>query len=143
MRDADLSRAGLSSTAPRSASHTSAFAPATASLSRVVRVVSGASTAVPPQARGTIACDGTTTPLHGECGANTPKDDDGEAVLVVTHGDEVLATLSAHAEVFVRRLSTAKRFRASDAAAWEPSIPWDDVAMLLGEFAALGVLTRA
>ena len=71
------------------------------------------------------------------------KDDDGEAVLVVTHGDEVLATLSAHAEPFVRALSKSTRFRASDAAAWEPSIPWDDVAMLLGEFASLGVLARA
>jgi ribosomal protein L16 Arg81 hydroxylase len=71
------------------------------------------------------------------------KDDDGEAVLVVTRGDEVLATLSAHAEPFVRALAKSTRFRAGDAAAWEPSIPWDDVAMLLGEFASLGVLARA
>jgi hypothetical protein len=72
MRDADLSRAGASATAPRSASHTSSFAPATASLSRVVIVASVASAAVPSHARGTIDCDGTNTPLHGECGANTP-----------------------------------------------------------------------
>ena len=140
MRDADLSRAGLSSTAPRSASHTSAFAPATASLSRVVRVVSGASNAVPPQARGTIACDGTTTPLHGECGANTPWYRSNG----LRGGGTSAASLAMNSiGSMMRWVSTAKRFRASDAAAWEPSIPWDDVAMLLGEFAALGVLTRA
>jgi hypothetical protein len=71
MRDADLSRAGASAAAPRSASHTSSFARAAATLSRVVRVVSAASAADPSHARGkdygaiAYSTDGIGRPLCG------------------------------------------------------------------------------
>lgn len=42
----------------------------------------------------------------------------------------------------MRGLAAAERFSAGEAAAWAPALPWDDVAMLLGEFVALGVLRR-
>jgi hypothetical protein len=67
---------------------------------------------------------------------------DGEAVVLVTDGDAVLATLPAEAEGFVRGLAASRSFCAGDAAAWSPGLPWGDVAMLLGEFVALGVLRR-
>ncbi|MDB4930413.1 MAG: hypothetical protein JWM10_2897, partial [Myxococcaceae bacterium] len=67
---------------------------------------------------------------------------DGAAVAQVVDGAAVLATLPAQADGFLRGLSAAEGFRARDAQAWSPELPWSDVAMLLGEFVALGVLRR-
>lgn len=68
---------------------------------------------------------------------------DGDELLQVMDGDAVLATLSAQAEGFLEGLRASERFAAKDAAAWAPELAWDDVAMLLGELVALGVLRRA
>lgn len=70
------------------------------------------------------------------------KGPDGDALVQVMDGDEVLATLPAQAEGFLEGLRASERFAAKDAAGWSPDLPWDDVAMLLGELVALGVLRR-
>jgi hypothetical protein len=67
----------------------------------------------------------------------------GDALVQVMDGDAVLATLPAQAEGFLEGLRANARFAAKDAAAWSPELPWDDVAMLLGELVSLGVLRRA
>lgn len=67
---------------------------------------------------------------------------EADGALQVTHDDAVIATLPPAAMSFVRALVDATRFTASEAAAWAPELPWDDVAMLLGEFVALGALRR-
>jgi hypothetical protein len=70
------------------------------------------------------------------------RDPDGAAVAQVTDGPTVLATLPAQAEGFLKGLGAAEGFVARDAQSWAPELPWGDVAMLLGEFVALGVLRR-
>ena len=66
-----------------------------------------------------------------------------EAVVQVMDGAAVLATLPAQAEGFLQSLAATGRFPAREAALWAPEYPWEDVAMLLGEFVSLGVLRRA
>lgn len=70
-------------------------------------------------------------------------DDDGEDVVEILDGDEVLAAMPGHAEAFLQGLKATPRFHAKAAAAWVREYPWEDVAMLLEEFVTLGVLRRA
>jgi len=69
-------------------------------------------------------------------------EDDEELVEVLVDGEPV-AALPGHAGAFLRGLAAASRFRAEAAGQWVEDYPWDDVAMLLGEFETLGVLRRA
>lgn len=68
---------------------------------------------------------------------------EGEAAVQILRDAEVVGTMPRHAEAFLMKLKANPRFRADEARAWVKDYPWDDVAMLLGEFVALGVLRRA
>jgi ribosomal protein L16 Arg81 hydroxylase len=66
---------------------------------------------------------------------------DGDALQLIHAG--CVVELDAAAEPFVRALSQQGRFRAGDAAAWDPELEWDDVAALLETLLREGVLEIA
>lgn len=67
---------------------------------------------------------------------------EGEAAVQILRDAEVIGTMPRHAEAFLLKLKATARFRAGDAGGWVKDYPWEDVAMLLGEFVAIGVLKR-
>ncbi len=67
---------------------------------------------------------------------------EGEAAVQILRDAEVIGTMPRHAEAFLLKLKATPRFRADEARDWVKDYPWEDVAMLLGEFVSLGVLRR-
>lgn len=67
---------------------------------------------------------------------------EGEAAVQILRDAEVIGTMPRHAEAFLLKLKATPRFRADDARQWVKDYPWEDVAMLLGEFVSIGVLRR-
>ncbi len=67
---------------------------------------------------------------------------EGEAAVQILRDAEVIGTMPRHAEAFLLKLKATPRFRADEARLWVKDYPWEDVAMLLGEFLSLGMLRR-
>jgi hypothetical protein len=63
--------------------------------------------------------------------------------VAIDRDGHTVATLPQHGSRFASQLSGATRFVAQEAAAWEPSYEWDDVAAILGMLVKIGVLELA